>query len=86
MNGALYHRHHEFFQRSGILVFGETAAWWLIVLTKRDVAMLAFLVLAIVGYPQWILHLLLGVGAISSALAGNAFLRAAAPALQQEAS
>ncbi|HSH37780.1 MAG TPA: CDP-alcohol phosphatidyltransferase family protein, partial [Chthoniobacterales bacterium] len=86
LNGALYHRHQEFFQRSGILVFGENVAWWMVFLTKRDMAMLAFVVLAIVGYPEWILHLLLGVGAINSALAGNAFLRAPAPALQQEAS
>ena len=86
LNGALYARHHEFFQRSGILVFGETAAWWMVFLTKRDVAMLAFVILAIAGYPEWILHLLLGVGAINSALAGNAFFRAPTPALQQEAS
>lgn len=86
LNGALYHRHHEFFQRSGILVFGENVAWWLVFMTKRDMAMLAFVVLALAGQPEWILHLLLGVGAINSALAGNAFLRAPAPALQQEAS
>ena len=86
LNGALYARHNEFFQRSGILVFGEAAAWWMVFLTKRDMAMLAFVFLALVGYPEWILHLLLGVGAINSALAGNAFFRAPARALQQEAS
>ncbi|MBA2271697.1 MAG: CDP-alcohol phosphatidyltransferase family protein [Chthoniobacterales bacterium] len=86
LNGALYHRHHEFFHRSGILMLGETVAWWLVVMTKRDMAILAFLVLAIAGWPELILHLLLGVGAISSALAGNAFFRAPAAALPQEAS
>ena len=86
LNGALYHRHNEFFQRSGILVFGETAAWWMVFLTKRDIAMLAFVFLALLGHPAWILHLLLAVGAINSALAGNAFFRAPAPAIQQEAS
>ena len=88
LNGALYHRHNEFFQRSGILVFGEAAAWWMVFLTKRDMAMLAFVFLALLGQPDWILHLLLGVGAINSALAGNAFFRAPAPApaIQQEAS
>jgi phosphatidylglycerophosphate synthase len=88
LNGALYHRHQEFFQRSGILVFGENTAWWIVFLTKRDMAMLAFVFLAVVGYPEWILHLLLGVGAVNSALAGNAFFRAPAPAaaVQQEAS
>ena len=75
------------FQRSGIIAFfGETIAWWVVVLTKRDMAMLAFVLLAVLGHPEWILHLLLGVGAVSSALAGNAFLRAPAPAIQQEAS
>jgi phosphatidylglycerophosphate synthase len=86
LNGAIYHRHHEFFQKSGILVFGENVAWWLVMMTKRDMAILAFLVLAIVGWPEMILHLLLGVGAINSALAGNAFFRAAAAPLPQEAS
>ena len=86
LNGALYQRHQELFQRSGILVFGENVAWWMVFLTKRDMAMLAFVFLALIGYPEWILHLLLGVGAINSALAGNAFLRAPAPAIQQEAS
>jgi hypothetical protein len=88
LNGALYQRHHEWVERSGILALGENVAWWLLVLTKRDMALLAFLVLAIVGWPAAILHLLLGVGAINSALAGNAFFRAPAPApaLQQEAS
>ena len=86
LNGALYQRHHELFQRSGILVLGENVAWWLVFMTKRDMAMLAFVILALVGQPEWILHLLLGVGAVNSALAGNAFLRAPAPAIQQEAS
>ena len=86
LNGALYQRHQELFQRSGILVFGENVAWWMVFLTKRDMAMLVFVLLAIIGQPEWILHLLLGVGAINSALAGNAFLRAPAPAIHQEAS
>ncbi|MDQ3119416.1 MAG: hypothetical protein M3Q89_07605, partial [Verrucomicrobiota bacterium] len=84
-NGALYQRHHEFFERSGILFFGERFAWWLVQLTKRDMAMLAFLLLAAVRWPECILHLLLLVSGISSALAGNAFLRQPAPALPQEA-
>ena len=86
LNGALYQRHHELFHRSGILVVGENVVWWLVFMTKRDMAMLAFVILALIGQPEWILHLLLGVGAINSTLAGNAFLRAPAPAIQQEAS
>ena len=85
-NGALYQRHHEFLERSGILVLGEKFAWWLVQLTKRDMAMLAFLFLAIVGLPQWNLHLLITVSAISSLLACNAFLRQPAPVLSEEAS
>lgn len=85
-NGALYQRHHEFLERSGILVVGERFAWWLVQLTKRDMAMLAFLLLAAFGYAEGILHLLLLVSGTSAVLAGNAFLRAPAPVLPQEAS
>ncbi|MGI8820002.1 MAG: CDP-alcohol phosphatidyltransferase family protein [Chthoniobacterales bacterium] len=85
-NGALYARHHEFLERSGILMLGENAAWWLVQFTKRDMAMLAFVVLALAGWPAGILHLLCVVSAVSSALAANAFLRQPAPALPQEAS
>ena len=85
-NGVLYQRHHEFLERSGILFLGDRFAWWAVLLTKRDMAMLVFLVLALIGWPQMILHLLLLVSGINSALAGNAFLRQPAPALPQEAS
>lgn len=85
-NGALYQRHHEFLERSGILFLGENFAWWLVQLTKRDMALLGFVVFALAGYPELSLHLLLLVSAISSVLAGNAFLRQPAPAVVQEAS
>lgn len=85
-NGALYQRHHEFLERSGILVLGEKFAWWLVQFTKRDMAMVFFLFLAAVGFAEGILHLLLIVSAISATLAGNAFLRQPAPAVAQEAS
>lgn len=85
-NGVLYERHHEFVERSGILVLGESLARWLLVLTKRDMAIFAFFILALVGQPAWILHLIVIVHGSSSLLAGNAFLRQPAPALPQEAS
>jgi len=85
-HGALYQRHHEFLERSGILFFGEKFAWWLVQLTKRDMAMLGFFLLAIIGQTAWVLHLLLLVSASTSALAGYAFLRQPAPPLPQEAS
>ncbi len=85
-NGVLYQRHHEFVERSGLLIVGEQAARWLVMWTKRDMAMLAFLFFALIGRAEWSLHLLLAVSAASSALAGNAFLRQPTPALPQEAS
>ena len=69
LGGAVYPRHRALVERSGILFFGEKFASWLIQLTKRDVAMLLFLFLAVVGQPAWILHLLLAVTAVSLVLA-----------------
>ena len=69
LGGVLYARHRELVERSGILVFGEKVASWLIQLTKRDVAMLFFVFLAAIGVPALILHLLLIVTAVTLALA-----------------
>jgi len=69
LGGALYPRHRELVERSGMLLLGEKAAFWLIQLTKRDVAVLFFVFLAAIGQPAWILHLLFGVTAVSLALA-----------------
>lgn len=85
-NGVLYQRHHEFVERSGILLLGDEVARWLLLLTKRDMALLAFFGFALLGVPSISLHLLLTVSAASTALAGNAFLRQTAPAVAQEAS
>jgi CDP-L-myo-inositol myo-inositolphosphotransferase len=78
LGAALYPRHRKLVERSGILLLGEKAASWLIQLTKRDVAMLFFVLLAVIGQPAWILHLLLGVTAISLALALKSSSRPAA--------
>lgn len=72
---AVYPRHQQTVEQSGLLFFGERFAWWLIQLTKRDVAILGFLFLALAGQPGWILHLLGAVAAISSLLAVKARLR-----------
>jgi hypothetical protein len=72
LGGTLYPRHREMVERSGMLVFGEKFASWLIQLTKRDVAMLFFVFLAAVGLPSLILHLLVVVTAISLLLAWRA--------------
>jgi len=71
----LYPRHREMVQRSGLLLLGEKTVWWLIQLTKRDVAILFFFVLAIIGLPQWILHSSLAVAIATLLLAGLARLR-----------
>ncbi len=72
LGGLVYPRHRELVERSGLLLVGEKFASWLIQLTKRDVAMLFFVLLAAIGRPAWILHLLLAVTGISLALAWRA--------------
>ena len=74
LTATLYQRHRGLVQRSGLLFFGEKTVWWLMQLTKRDVAILFFLFLAIVGLPQWILHLSIVVAAASLVIAGLARL------------
>jgi phosphatidylglycerophosphate synthase len=69
LGDALYPRHQELVERSGMLRLGETFAYWVVQLTKRDVALLGFVLLAAIGQPAWILHLLFAVTAISLALA-----------------
>lgn len=56
---ALYPRHRQLIQHSGILFFGEPFALFLVKLTKRDVAVLFFLILAVAGMAPWILHIIL---------------------------
>ena len=63
LGGALYPRHRDLVQRSGLLKFGEKFASLLVQLTKRDVALLFFVFLAALGLPALILHLLLIVTA-----------------------
>jgi len=75
LGDTLYPRHRELVERSGMLLFGEKFASWLIQLTKRDVAVLFFVLLAAIGEPAWILHLLFAVTAISLALSARAFAR-----------
>lgn len=69
LGGALYPRHRNLVERSGILRFGEKYASLLIQLTKRDVAVLFFVLLAAIGLPALILHLLLAVTAVTLAFA-----------------
>jgi hypothetical protein len=75
LTATLYPRHRGLVQRSGLLFLGGKTVWWLMQLTKRDVAILFFLFLAIIGLPQWILHLSITVAVGSLALAGVARLK-----------
>jgi len=70
---TLYPRHRELVARSGLLRLGESFAYWVMQLTKRDVAVLFFVFLAAIGQPALILHLLFAVTAITLALAAKAF-------------
>src|SRR5947209_8346864 len=69
---TLYPRHREMIARSGLLKLGEGFASTLIQLTKRDVAVLFFMLLAASGFPAVILHLLFVVTAMSLVLAFRA--------------
>jgi CDP-L-myo-inositol myo-inositolphosphotransferase len=69
LGGSLYPRHRVLVERSGLLAFGENFASLLIQLTKRDVAVLFFVLLAVVGLPSLILHLLFVVTAVTLAFA-----------------
>jgi phosphatidylglycerophosphate synthase len=75
LTGALYPRHRRLVQQSGLLFLGEGFVWWIVQLTKRDVSILFFVVLALAGLPQWILHLWATVTALNLALTGIARLR-----------
>ena len=75
---TLYSRHRTMIHRAGLVSAGEKPIWWLFQLTKRDVAILFFFLLAIVGWPQWILHIWTVVSAGSLAIAFSAYWRARA--------
>ena len=75
---SFYARHHGMISHSGLLDLGERFVWWLFQLTKRDVAMLFFVVLALLNLATWILHLwtlaagaILVISAIATARAAN---------------
>lgn len=53
---SFYARHHGMIGHSGLLELGERFVWWLFQLTKRDVAIFFFLVLALLNHSTWILH------------------------------
>ena len=61
---------------SGLLNLGERFVWWLFQLTKRDMAIVVFLMLALLGLAHWILHLWTIVAGVSLVLSAIAVIRA----------
>ncbi|HEY4282304.1 MAG TPA: CDP-alcohol phosphatidyltransferase family protein [Chthoniobacterales bacterium] len=68
LTDALYPRHRRLLAGQGRGFFSEKFLWWVIQFTKRDVAILLFLILALLDQSPWILHLWLTVSAATLAL------------------
>ena len=75
LQGSFYARHHGLIGHSGLLNLGERFVWWLFQLTKRDMAVFVFLMLALLGLAQWILHLWMVVAGASLVLSATAAIR-----------
>ncbi len=75
LHESFYARHRAMIGHSGLLNFGERFVWWLFQLTKRDMAILVFLMLALLGLAGWILHLWTMVAGASLALSAIAVIR-----------
>jgi phosphatidylglycerophosphate synthase len=78
LHDSFYARHHAMIGHSGLLKLGERFVWWLFQLTKRDMAILVFLVLALLGLAEWILHLWTTVAAASLIVTAIATIRSGA--------
>jgi len=76
LHESFYTRHRAMIGHSGLLNFGERFVWWLFQLTKRDMAIVVFLILALLGLSEWILYLWMIVAAASLVLSAFAFIRA----------
>jgi len=69
---SFYARHRTMIGHSGLLHLGEGFVWWLFQLTKRDMAMLVFVLLALLGLADWILNIwtiVAGASLVLSAIA-----------------
>lgn len=78
LHESFYARHHGMIGHSGLLNLGEGFVWWIFQLTKRDMAILVFLVLALFGSAVWILHLWTIVAAASLIVSAIATIRSGA--------
>jgi 1L-myo-inositol 1-phosphate cytidylyltransferase / CDP-L-myo-inositol myo-inositolphosphotransferase len=75
LDESFYARHHGMIEHSGLIGLGERFVWWLFQLTKRDMAIFVFLMLALLGRAQWILNLWTIVAAASVILSAIAAVR-----------
>jgi phosphatidylglycerophosphate synthase len=75
LHESFYARHRGMIGHSGLLNLGERFVWWLFQLTKRDMALVVFLILALLGVAQWILHLWVTVAGVSLVLSASALIR-----------
>jgi phosphatidylglycerophosphate synthase len=57
LTGALYPRHRRLLAGRLGQLLGDNIWWWIVQFTKRDAAILAFLLLAVADQSPWILHL-----------------------------
>lgn len=76
LHESFYSRHHGMIGHSGLLHLGDEFVWWLFQLTKRDMAVFVFLVLALLGSAAWILDLWMIVAGASFILSAIAVIRA----------
>ena len=75
LHESFYARHRAMIGHSGLLNFGERFVWWLFQLTKRDMAILVFFMLALLGLADWILHIWTMVAGASLVLSAIAVIR-----------
>ena len=75
LSESFYARHHGMIEHSGLIDLGERFVWWLFQLTKRDMALFVFFILALFGYAHWILNLWTIVAAATVVLSGIAAIR-----------
>jgi phosphatidylglycerophosphate synthase len=76
LNESFYARHHGMIEHSGLIGLGERFVWWLFQLTKRDMALFVFFILALLGHAHWILNLwtiVAGASVVLSAIAAVRF-------------
>jgi len=76
LHKSLYARHRGMIGHSGLLNLGERFVWWLFQLTKRDMAILVFLMFALLDLADWILNLWTMVAGASLVLSVIAVIKA----------